>query len=97
MATDPTGWFLTSQALDHHDSAAALAEVAPESVAYADDPAARLNLAEHLAAGLARTGYALVRIEGTATGPVVHDLTEAVETNLIDPSEAPGFLARKED
>lgn len=89
MTTDPNGWFLTSQALDHHDVVAALDRAVAGQLGEA--------LAGDLAAGLARTGYALVRIEGTATGPVVHDLTEAVNANLIDPSEAPGFLARTED
>lgn len=97
MATDPNGWFLTSQALDHHGTVAALVLAAPESIAYADDPAAVQHLAEHLATELARAGYALVQIEGTATGAVVHDLTEAVNTHLIDPSTEPGFLARTED
>lgn len=89
MTTDPNGWFLTSQALDHRATVAALDHAVQGQLGEA--------LAEDLAAGLARTGYALVQIEGTATSAVVHDLTEAVNAKLIEPGDAPGFLARTED
>jgi hypothetical protein len=85
VAIDPTGWFLTSQALDHHAGVLALTEAAPEAVAYADDPAARTGLAEHLATELARAGYALVRL--TPEAEITQDLTAQVDA----------FLARKED
>lgn len=91
MTTDPNGWFLTSQALDHHATVAAVLAALPEWLS-GDE-----KTADALAGSLARAGYALVQIEGTATSTVVHDLTQAVEANLIDPSDAPGFLARKED
>lgn len=65
MTTDPNGWFLTSQALDQKDTATALAAALPnEDDLPIDlgDPAERCNLADDLAIGLARAGYALVRL-----------------------------------
>lgn len=97
MTTDPNGWFLTSQALDHHATVAALDEAMPVAYRTVEEYPDKHSVAEFLAAHLARAGYALVQIEGTATTAVVHDLTEAVDKHLMDPSTAPGFLARTED
>lgn len=87
MTSDPNAWFLTGQALDHHAVVLALTEAAPEAVAYADDPAARIGLAEHLAAELGRAGYGLVRLVPDPVADLTHDLTSQVDD----------FLARKED
>ncbi len=74
MATDPTGWFLTSQALDHH----ALVDVLTEAMqAVTSD---ELALAEDTATELGRRGYALVRL--TPEAELTHDLTSQVDAFL---------------
>lgn len=85
--TDPNGWFLASQALDHHDTASALDRCVQGQLGEA--------LAEELAAELARAGYALVRLDKAAE--LMHDLTEQVDATLASRREGPGFLDRKED
>jgi hypothetical protein len=77
MTSDPTGWFLASQALDHHATVQALDSAVQGQLGEA--------LADDLAAGLARAGYALVRLDQRAE--VTQDLTAQVDA----------FLARKED
>jgi hypothetical protein len=99
MTADPTAWFLTSQALDHHATVDALTYALPEEArdGFRDIEIPRRDLAEVQAAELARAGYALVQVERQAEGALAHDLTEAVEAHLADPSTTAGFLARKED
>lgn len=97
MTTDPQQWFLASQALDHHDTVSALTAALP------GNPLGTLSLAdeaEHVAAGLARMGYALVRLSEIVpeVAGLVRDLTEQVDAAMADRrNEEPGFLARKED
>lgn len=92
--TDPQGWFLASHALDHHETVTTLATVTPESIAYADDPAARLTLAEHLATELGRAGYGLVRLTPEPT--LTHDLTAQVDAHLAEEA-ATSWFGREED
>jgi hypothetical protein len=87
MTTDPNGWFLTSQALDHRETVAALATAlrstaGEDIVLMALDPVATEQFASGLSATLARAGYALVRIT-----PAQHERTEDLSP----------FLSRKED
>lgn len=74
--TDPN-WLSTCQALDHHDTATALDRSVQGQLGEA--------LAEELAAGLARTGYALVRTDQRDEGK--HHTEQ----------DGPGFLDREED
>jgi hypothetical protein len=60
MTGDNPAWLVARAALDHHDTVIALTEAMPDAVAYADDPEARGRLATHVAAELARRGFALV-------------------------------------
>jgi hypothetical protein len=87
MATDPNGWYLTSQALDHHALVDVLTQAMPEEVrdGFRDVEIPRGTVAEHLATELGRQGYALVQL--TAEAEPTHDLTSQVDA----------FLARKED
>lgn len=85
--TDPKGWFLASNALDHHDTAAALDRAVAGQLGEA--------LAADLATGLARAGYALVRLDEAAE--LMHDLTEQVDATLASRRDGPGFLDREED
>jgi hypothetical protein len=87
MTTDPNGWFLTSQALDHRETVAALtgalrSTAGEDIVLMALDPVATEQFASGLSATLARAGYALVRIT-----PAQHERTEDLSP----------FLSRKED
>lgn len=59
IGDDNAAWLLASQALDHHDTVAALTAALPAQIAYADDPGAQEHLAEHLAQELARAGLVL--------------------------------------
>lgn len=85
MTSDPNGWFLTSQALDHHATADALDEAMPVAYRTTEEYPDKRAVAEHLAAELGRAGYALVRLDDRAE--VTQDLTAQVDA----------FLARKED
>lgn len=87
MATDPNGWFLTSQALDHHALVDVLTEAMPEETrdGFRDVEIPRRTVAEELATELGRRGYALVRL--TPETELTNDLTSQVDA----------FLARKED
>jgi hypothetical protein len=84
MTTDPNGWFLTSQALDHRETVAALTSTLPEwsGDGYAPSEDGRPDLASFQATELARAGYALVRLT-----PGQHERTEDLSP----------FLSRKED
>lgn len=59
-------WATTKQALDHHETAAVLAAALPDTIMdgfreYGLEGDTRKNVADDLAAELARAGYALVR------------------------------------
>jgi hypothetical protein len=86
MTTDPNGWFLASQALDHRETVAALTGALPKGLedefSYRDADSIYASIAGDLAAELARAGYALVRIT-----PAQHERTEDLSP----------FLSRKED
>jgi len=84
MTTDPNGWFLASQALDHRATVEALAAALPEWTAdgYSYSTDGRPDLAASQAASLARSGYALVRLTPDQ-GERTEDMTS--------------FLSRKED
>lgn len=85
MTSDPNGWFLTSQALDHHGTVDALDEAMPAAYRTTVEYPDKRAVADELAASLARLGYALVRLDDRAE--VTQDLTAQVDA----------FLARKED
>ena len=70
MTSDPQAWFLSSQALDHHDTAAALDRSVQGELGEA--------LASDLASGLARAGYALVRVEHEPVQAMDFDLSKSV-------------------
>lgn len=57
---DSPAWLVARSALDYRDTVAALTGAMPDAITYADDPAARQHLAEHVTTELARLGYALV-------------------------------------
>lgn len=87
MTTDPNGWFLTSQALDHRETVTALAAALPDTImdGFRDtelDQGVKRDVADDVAVSLARAGYALVRIT-----PAQHERTEDLTP----------FLSRKED
>lgn len=86
MTTDPNGWFLASQALDHRETVAALATALPDTIMDGfreiDLEGSKKSVAGDLAAELARAGFALVRIT-----PAQHERTEDLSP----------FLSRKED
>jgi hypothetical protein len=86
MTTDPRSWFLTSQALDHHATAAAL----EEAINSTGTPVS--GLAEPLASELAALGYALVHIDGEHG-----DLPVMAMDIQIDGPAVPGFLDRRKD
>jgi hypothetical protein len=87
MTTDPNSWFLTSQALDHKETVAALAAALPDVVhdGFRDaelDADSKNNMADDTAIELARAGFALVH------------LTPGREDRATDLGT---FLSRKED
>lgn len=82
MTTDPNGWFLASQALDHREATAALSDALGTIPDILVPDMSSQDLANELAAELARAGYALVRIT-----PAQHERTEDLTP----------FLSRKED
>lgn len=87
MTTDPNGWFLTSQALDHKETSRALAAAIPDTVhdgfrEYSLEGSVRDDMADDMAIELARAGFALVQ------------LTPSRENRADDLSS---FLTRKED
>lgn len=69
MTTDPNGWFLASQALDHHETVGALVSAMRPARMTHDQ-----ELAEIVTTELARAGYALVRLT-PAQGERAEDLT----------------------
>lgn len=84
MTTDPNGWFLTSQALDHRETVEALTAAIPPWLApdIGTTPEGLELAVSDIVTGLARAGYALVRIT-----PAQHERTEDLTP----------FLSRKED
>lgn len=84
MTTDPNGWFLASQALDHRATVEALTGAVPPWLApdIASTPEGLELAVSDIVTGLARAGYALVRLT-PAQGERTEDLTP--------------FLSRKED
>jgi hypothetical protein len=87
MTTDPNGWFLASQALDHKETVKALSSAIPDTVhdgfrEYGLEGPVRNNMADDMAIELARAGFALVQ------------LTPGRENRADDLSS---FLSRKED
>jgi hypothetical protein len=85
--TDPQGWFLTSQALDHRETIAALAAALPDVIydgfrSTELDSEIKKDVADDMAIDLARAGFALVRIT-----PGQHERTQDLSP----------FLSRKED
>jgi hypothetical protein len=82
MTTDPNGWFLTSQALDHKETSQALADAMLSTGMAVLDDTDRGNLADDTAIELARAGFALVH------------LTPGREDRATDLGT---FLSRKED
>jgi hypothetical protein len=84
MTTDPNGWFLTSQALDHRATVEALTGAVPPWLApdIASTPEGLELAVSDIVTGLARAGYALVR------------LTPDQEAHVQDLSP---FLSRRED
>lgn len=65
MTTDPNGWFLASQALDHRETVKVFTSELPGVEPFDDETA------HSLVSSLARAGYALVRIT-----PAQHERTE---------------------
>lgn len=84
MTTDPNGWFLTSQALDHRETVEALTGAIPAwlSPDIASTPEGLELAVSDIVTELARAGYALVR-----TRPNQGERTEDLSP----------FLSRKED
>lgn len=86
MTTDPHGWFLASQALDHRDTVAAIKDAMPydrsDQRLSLNIPDERREIANDIAAELARSGYALVKLTPQQT---------TGDTDLG------GFLAREKD
>ena len=84
MTTDPNGWFLASQALDHRATVEALTSAVPPWLApdIASTPEGLELAVSDIVTGLARAGYALVRLTPDQ-GERTQDLTP--------------FLSRKED
>lgn len=90
MTNDPNAWFLSSQALDQHETRQALATALPDTIAdgfreYGLESGIREDVADDMAIELARAGFALVRI--------------TPENALARSPELPAadFLARSED
>lgn len=84
MTSDPQSWFLTSQALDHRETVAALTSAIPAWLApdLASTPEGLELAVSEIVTGLARNGFALVRLS-----PGQHERTEDLTP----------FLTRKED
>ena len=65
MTSDPQSWFLTSQALDHRETVAALTSAIPDWLApdMASTPEGLDLAVSGIVTELARQGLALVRLE----------------------------------
>lgn len=86
MTSGDPAWSVTAQALDHHDTVAALDRAVAGQLGEA--------LAEDLAAGLARLGYVLMPINGGAA--LAADLGAQVDAQLQERA-AVDWFGRKED